>query len=100
MTTSVMRLETPGEDGRVAAARFRPWFRADWRDVVFVHYAVDPAVLQPQVPFDLDLFEGRAWVSLVAFTQTDLRPAVGGAPGAAFMKPVARHEFLNLRTYV
>jgi hypothetical protein len=81
-------------------ATFHPWFRADWRDVLFVHYAVDPALLQPHVPFDLDLYAGKAWVSLVAFTQDRMRPALGGPVAAALMHPAARHEFLNLRTYV
>jgi uncharacterized protein YqjF (DUF2071 family) len=85
---------------RRAPAAFTPWFRADWRDVLFVHYSIDPAVLRTQAPFALDLFEGRAWVSLVAFTQVGMRPAAGGAIGAAVMRPVATHAFLNLRTYV
>ena len=38
----------------------RPLLFADWTDAVFAHYALDPAVLQPLVPFELDLFEGRA----------------------------------------
>jgi alginate O-acetyltransferase complex protein AlgI len=79
---------------------FRPIFRADWRDVLFVHYSIDPDVLGPHVPFELDLFDGRAWVSLVAFTQARFRPAFGGRLGEWLMRPVATHGFLNLRTYV
>jgi alginate O-acetyltransferase complex protein AlgI len=79
---------------------FRPWFRADWLDVLFLHYAIDPAILQPHVPFDLDLHDGKAWVSLVAFTQADLRPARGGALTSWITAPVRTHAFLNLRTYV
>lgn len=86
--------------GRRREAAFSPWFRADWRDVLFVHYAIDPAILGPRTPFELDLFDGLAWVSLVAFTQVGMRPAVGGAIGAALMRAVATHAFLNLRTYV
>jgi uncharacterized protein YqjF (DUF2071 family) len=78
----------------------RPWFLADWRDALFVHYAIEPAVLQPHVPFELDLFDGLAWVSLVAFTQRRLRPAIGGRWTSWAMAPVATHPFLNLRTYV
>lgn len=73
---------------------------ADWRDALFVHYAIEPTVLQRHVPFELELFEGRAWVSLVAFTQRGLRPAVGGRWTSWAMAPVASHPFLNLRTYV
>jgi uncharacterized protein YqjF (DUF2071 family) len=91
-------LAIPSE--RSGEAAFRPLFRADWRDVLFVHYSLDPDVLSPHVPFELDLFEGRAWVSLVAFTQARFRPAFGGRLGEWLMRPVATHGFLNLRTYV
>ncbi|MDB5319470.1 MAG: rane protein [Phycisphaerales bacterium] len=73
---------------------------ADWRDVCFVHYAINPELLQPHIPFELDLFDDKAWVSLVTFTQAHLRPALGGPLTAWTMYPVAAHAFLNLRTYV
>jgi uncharacterized protein YqjF (DUF2071 family) len=87
----------------------RPLFLADWERVVFVHFAVDPAALRPLVPFELDLHDGRAYVSLVAFTQRNLRPALGAGtrlgaalarPLAALGRPLAEHEFFNVRTYV
>jgi uncharacterized protein len=77
-----------------------PWFLADWRDVTFLHFSIAPDLLRPHVPFDLDLLAGRAWVSLVAFTQANLRPAIGGRIGQLLTSPVATHGFLNLRTYV
>ena len=80
----------------VARRRFdgrRPLFRAGWTDVLMIHYAVDPRVLQPQVPVELDLFDGRAWVSLVVFTLDRLRFFRGGP---AF----STHRFLNVRAYV
>jgi uncharacterized protein YqjF (DUF2071 family) len=83
-------LATPGE----------PLFHADWLDVVFLHYSVDPRALQPLVPFPLDLHEGRAHVSLVAFTMQDLRPRIGGRLGALLFRPISTHPFLNVRTYV
>lgn len=79
---------------------FKPWFLADWNDVRFLHFAIPPQFLQPHVPLPLDLYNGLAWVSLVAFTQTRLRPVRGGALAAWMLKPVATHPFLNLRTYV
>ena len=85
------RMLRPGE---------RPAFLADWVDVLFVHFTVDPEVLRPHVPFELDLFGGRAYVSIVAFTQRGLRPRVGGRLAARLCAPLATHEFLNLRTYV
>lgn len=78
----------------------RPMFRADWDRAVFIHFAIDPDVLQPHVPFELDLCDGTAFVSLVAFTQKRLRPTIGGRLTAALSTPLATHEFLNLRTYV
>lgn len=73
---------------------------ADWVDATFVHFAVEPRELQPRVPLPLDVLDGRAYVSLVAFTQRRLRPAAGGRLAARLAAPVARHPFLNLRTYV
>lgn len=78
----------------------RPFFRADWDDVAFVHFAIEPGLLQPRVPFELDCREGMAYLSLVAFTQRNLRPIAGGRIAAAIARPVATHPFLNVRTYV
>lgn len=75
-----------------------PFFYADWHEAVFLHYAVKPELLQPFVPFELDVFEdGMAYVSCVAFTMKQLRPRMGGA---WLFKPIATHEFLNVRAYV
>ncbi|HZE98601.1 MAG TPA: DUF2071 domain-containing protein [Planctomycetota bacterium] len=79
--------------GLFETAEGRPLFHAGWQRTVFIHYAVDPTALQPQVPFPLDVRDGKAYVSLVAFTLTDLRFALGG-PG------LTTHGFLNVRTYV
>src|SRR5579864_1412005 len=88
---------TPRAEATGTAA---PLFLADWDDAVFVHYALEPAALRPHVPFELDLHEGVAYVSLVAFTQRRLRPRVGGRLAAVLSAPLASHEFLNVRTYV
>lgn len=77
-----------------------PLFVADWLRVLMVHLAVDPACLQRAVPFPLDLRDGRAYVSLVAFTLSDLRPRFGGWLAAQLFRPIATHDFLNVRTYV
>ncbi len=68
--------------------------------VLFIHYEVAPAVLQPAVPFELDVREGKAYVSLVAFTQERLRFEFGGRLTAWVGALTANHSFLNLRTYV
>src|ERR1041385_7468233 len=77
-----------------------PLFCADWLNVVFLHFRIDAIALQPIVPLELDRFNGDAYVSLVAFTQSRLRPAKGGRWFEWLTAPLARHEFLNLRTYV
>jgi hypothetical protein len=84
--------------GRMLKHRGEPFFLAGWHDAVFLHFAVKPELLQPFVPFELDVFDDdMAYVSCVAFTMRDLRPRVGGA---WLFKPIATHEFLNVRAYV
>lgn len=83
-------LQSPGE----------PLFYANWDHAVMIHYEADPDALQREVPFELDLRDGRAFVSLVAFTLRRMRPRRGGRVGEWLLKPIATHEFLNVRTYV
>lgn len=90
-----------------AAARARllsrpgePLFIADWDRALFLHYEVEPGLLRTEVPFELDLWEGRAYVSLVAFTLRHLRLRGVGRAGGWLLGPIASHEFLNVRTYV
>jgi len=77
-----------------------PLLCAHWHDALMLHFAVDPEVLQPALPYELDTLHGLAYVSLVAFTMRDMRPSKGGAWTAWLMKPIASHAFLNMRTYV
>lgn len=77
-----------------------PDFTSDWDRTLMLHYEVPPEKLQPFVPYELDLREGRAYVSLVAFTMRGLRPKVGGWLAALLFRPIATHELLNVRTYV
>jgi len=67
-----------------------------WRHVLFANWPVDPSVVRPHLPeaLDLDTFDGRAWLSVVPFTNVDVRPT--WAPkDLGFRLPE-----LNLRTYV
>ncbi|MCG8601107.1 MAG: DUF2071 domain-containing protein [Verrucomicrobiales bacterium] len=84
----------------MAGRRFETMFLADWLDFAFLHFEVDPEALQQVVPFSLDLHEGKAFVSLVAFTMKGMRFARGGAFTRWMTAPIATHRFLNLRTYV
>ena len=69
---------------------------AEWRDVALLNYEVDPALLLPFVPSgtELDLWNGRAFVSLVGFRFLKTR---------VFGVPVPFHrdfDEVNLRFYV
>jgi uncharacterized protein len=77
-----------------------PLFLAAWNRAAFIHYEADARLLQRQVPFELDLRDGRAYVSIVAFTLSRMRPRIGGRLGEWLFKPIATNEFLNVRTYV
>ncbi len=78
----------------------RPFFIGDWKDAVFINYEVDAGWLQSVVPFPLDLREGRAYVSLVAFTMSDFWHAWLGRWTRWLLWPFAVQRFLNVRTYV
>jgi len=95
----------PADISQAARRRFlareqRPLLKADWTRALFLHYEVPAERLQPHVPFALDLWEGRAFVSAVAFSMEGLRPGFGGVLGRWLFWPIARHEFFNVRAYV
>jgi hypothetical protein len=68
-----------------------------WHDLLFAHWPFDPDVVRSLVPepLPLDTFEGRAWVGVVPFHITGVRPR--------FLPPlpvVSAFPELNVRTYV
>lgn len=72
------------------------FLKASWEDLVMANYAVPPDVLQPFLPAgtSLDLYEGKAWASLVGFMFRDTR---------LFSLPIpllGTFEEINLRFYV
>jgi uncharacterized protein len=85
---------------RLLSIRGEPLFHAHWDNAIFIHYETDPQELRRCIPYQLDLYEGRAFVSLVAFTMRGMRPRFGGRIGELLLKPIATHNFLNVRTYV
>jgi len=85
---------------RMLSVGGEPLFYARWDCVVMIHYQVDPDALQRCVPFELDLRNGQAFVSLVGFTMRRMRPRRGGPMGEWLLKPIATHDFMNVRTYV
>jgi uncharacterized protein len=81
---------------RRSAADRRPVGYQRWRDLLFLHWPVPPETLRPLVPrpLELDLFAGRAYVSLIPFLIAESRPV--GAPRALAVRLLET----NLRTYV
>lgn len=74
----------------------RPVLTAQWKNLVIANYAVDPAALAPLAPpgTRVDLWDGAALMSLVAFQFHDTR---------LFGVPIPLHrdfEEVNLRCYV
>src|SRR3954447_6518408 len=98
---------TPGSGSEAEAAidRITPTLRPagrgvmrqSWRELLFLHWAFDPDVIRPLIPpgLDLDVFEGQAYVGLVPFTMTGVRPV--GLPPVRWLSNF--HE-TNVRTYV
>lgn len=80
--------------------RGEPLFIAGWKRALMLHFEVDAEALRRVVPYELDLWEGSAFVSLVAFTMSGMRPRIGGKVSAFLFRPIATHDFLNVRTYV
>lgn len=81
--------------------RERIVMRPTWHHLLFLHWEVDADILQSKLPpgLELDTFEGRAYLGLVPFTMTSVRPR-----GLPHLPPFRSwHEDFhetNLRTYV
>ena len=69
----------------------------NWHHLLFLHWEVPYAELQKLVPAGLtiDTFEGKAYIGLVPFTLTGVRPV--GTPPLPWISTF--HE-INVRTYV
>ena len=76
----------------------KPWkYYQEWNDTVFLHWQVDIYELKKLIPEDIeiDLFDGKPWVSLVAFTMEKIRPK-----SLPSFPPVSNFNEINIRTYV
>ena len=71
--------------------------RQQWLNLLFLHWEADPDALQRMLPdgLTLDTFEGKAYVGLVPFTMTGVRP-IWAPP----VKGLSDFHETNLRTYV
>ena len=64
----------------------RPWkipaekwkFYQEWNNAIFLHWQVELSELKKFVPkeLEIDLFDGKPWVSVVAFTMEKIRPKI------------------------
>lgn len=72
-----------------------PWVMAQtWHDLLFAHWSLPAEAIRPLVPapLPLDTYEGRAWIGIVPFWMSGVRPRL--AP------PLPPFPELNVRTYV
>ncbi|WP_107037381.1 YqjF family protein [Brumimicrobium mesophilum] len=85
--------------------KHRPWeipterwkFYQEWNNAIFLHYEVDLTELKKFVPdeLEIDLFEGKPWISVVAFTMEKIRPK-----NLPSFPPISDFDEINIRTYV
>ena len=71
--------------------------RQSWRDLTFLHWRLPVAALRPLLPaaLEIDTFEGDAFIGIVPFTMTGVRPLWAPAvPG------ISNFHETNVRTYV
>ncbi len=76
----------------------RPWaIRMVWHDLLFAHWPVEPSIVQAKLPdgLQVDTFDGRAWIGVVPFRMSGVRPR-GWPP----LPGLSAFPELNLRTYV
>jgi uncharacterized protein YqjF (DUF2071 family) len=66
-----------------------------WSNLLFLHYKVDPSELQKLIPppLELDLHNNEAWVSVVPFKMSSIKPG-------NITNLVPSFPEINLRTYV
>lgn len=83
----------------------RPWklplgnwkFYQEWNNAIFMHWQVNLHELEKFVPkeLEIDLYDGKPWVSLVAFTMEKIRPR-----NLPAFPPISDFDEINIRTYV
>jgi len=85
--------------------KHRPWgipntgwkFYQEWNNALFLHWQVDLNELKKHIPdeLEIDLFNGKPWVSVVAFTMEKIRPK-----HLPYFPPISNFDEINIRTYV
>ncbi len=75
-----------------------PWVMSQtWNDLLFAHWPVPKDRLRELVParFELDLFDGEAWLGIVPFRMTNVAPRL-----VPSLRWISAFPELNVRTYV
>ncbi|MCX6131950.1 MAG: DUF2071 domain-containing protein [Proteobacteria bacterium] len=95
----------PSTSSILSAAEHRPWptphrkwlWHQKWLDVALLHWSFPSDVIRALVPADLslDLYDDRAWVSIVPFKMQDVYPR-----GFWPLPFLSNFLELNVRTYV
>lgn len=69
----------------------------EWNNALFLHWKVPLQSLRKLVPieFEIDTFDGNAYISLVAFSMQEIRPKY--LPSVEF---ISNFDEINLRTYI
>ncbi|MGB3684144.1 MAG: DUF2071 domain-containing protein [Rubrobacteraceae bacterium] len=76
----------------------KPWALAmSWHDLLFMHWPVPAETLRPLIPgsLHLDTFGGDAWIGVVPFRMSGVRPRFLPA-----VSQLSNFPEINLRTYV
>lgn len=91
----------PTEEQRVAMTQLpqgrRHVMYQEWRELLFLHWEIDPDLIQKTLPPGLfvDTYDGRAYLGVVPFYMCNIRPRY--FPGVG---PVSNFLEMNVRTYV
>ena len=75
-----------------------PWkFYQEWNKAIFLHWEVDQALIKPLLPksIELDLINGKTWVSLVAFNMNNI-----GVKNLPKLPHISDFYEINIRVYV
>jgi uncharacterized protein YqjF (DUF2071 family) len=76
----------------------KPWImRQVWHELLFAHWPFSPTIIHPLIPtcLELDTFERTAWLGIVPFHMSGVRPR--GFPSTPGLSAFPE---LNVRTYV
>lgn len=83
----------------------RPWalptgqwkYYQEWNNAIFLHWQIPADVIQSLIPkgLQLDIIDGKTWISVVAFTMEKIRPR-----NLPALTAISNFHEINLRAYV